>query len=190
MIRNFALILLSTFAVLRAVAAERTFPALLADKAAPKQAEKLATFGQFVGSWTFEGVEYHDDGTRATDRGELHFRWILQGEAIQDVWIETDRSDDSPKVLGTTLRFYDPKTDTWSVTWVHPRYATVRTLTGRQFGPDIVIDGTSSTGTKYRWIFSEIQKDSFRWHAETLTGTGWKTTEELHARRMTATSAR
>ncbi len=180
MTRLLACLLLASFPV----SAQTTFPALLADKPNPALAGKLATFGQFVGSWTFTGTEYHEDGTRATDKGELHFRWILNGEAIQDVWRETERSDDAPRVLGTTLRYYDPKTDTWTITWVHPRYTTARSLTGRNSGNDIIIEGTSSSGAQYRWIFSEITKDSFRWHSERCTGKEWRLTEDLHARRV------
>jgi len=188
MIRILTLILLASLAAPRAVA-QATFPELLADKASAAHAEKLATFGQFVGSWAAEGVEYNEDGTiAATTKGELHFHWILQGEAIQDVWMDTERSDDSPKTLGTTLRFYDPKTDTWSITWIHPRYATARTLTGRKVGDEIVIEGTSHSGVKYHWIFSDIKSDSFRWHSERFISGTWKTFEDVHARRMATVS--
>jgi hypothetical protein len=186
--RVIALILLGLLAVPYAVA-QSNFPLLLADRPDPVLAEKLSTFGQFVGEWTFEGTEFHEDGTRATDKGELHFHWILQGQAIQDVWMETERSDDKPKVLGTTLRFYNPKTDTWTVTWVHPGYVTVRSLTGRKVGEDIVIEGTRSSGTKLHWIFDQIRKDSFRWHAEELKGGAWRTTDELQARRKLTSSS-
>lgn len=183
-IRIFAL--LASLLSLPCAFAQSTFPQLLADKPDPALADRLATFGQFVGDWTFEGSEIHADGTRGTDKGELHFHWILQGTAIQDVWLETSRSDDSPRLLGTTLRFYDPKTDTWSVTWIHPRYVTAKTLTGRKVGNDIVIDGVTASGTKLRWMFTEIKKDSFRWHAEELIGNDWRITEDLRARRMNA----
>ena len=171
--------------------AQSNFPILLADRPDPVLADKLSTFGQFVGEWTFEGTEFREDGTRGSDKGEIHFHWILQGQAIQDVWMETERSDDQPKVLGTTLRFYDPKTDTWSITWVHPRYTTVKSLTGRRSGDDIVIEGTTPSGVKVHWIFDQISKDSFRWHSEELRGSTWRMTDELHARRkVTATSVR
>ncbi len=157
---------------------------LLADKPDPAYADKLATFGQFVGAWTFEGAEIAEDGTRtAKDKGEIHFHWILEGRAIQDVWLDTERSDDSPKMLGTTIRYYDPKTDRWSITWVHPKYDTVRTFTGHVASADIVLEGTSQSGAQLRWIFSEIKPDSFRWHAEKLAGGKWRTYEDLRAKR-------
>src|SRR5690348_17298313 len=83
---------------------QSNFPALLAEKPASEHQEKLMLFGQFVGSWNFNGVEYRDDGSRPTDKGEVHFHWILEGRAIQDVWRETERSDSDAKFYGTTLR--------------------------------------------------------------------------------------
>lgn len=163
--------------------AQSGFP-LFADKPDPRYADKLATFGRFVGAWTFEGAEVAADGTRTgADKGEIHFHWILEGRAIQDVWLETERSDDSPKVRGTTIRYYDPKSDRWSITWIHPKYDTVTTLTGRVVGSDIVLETTSKEGTQLRWIFSEIKPDSFRWHAERFDQGTWRTSEDLRARR-------
>ena len=100
------------------VVAQSPFSALLADKPARDHQKQLMLFGQFVGSWSFKGVEYHDDGTRATDEGEIQFPWILGGRAIQDVWLETGRSDQKPKIYGTTVRFYDPKTKAWRAIWI------------------------------------------------------------------------
>ncbi|SRR5216684_3211085 len=163
--------------------AQSSYPALLADGPYPEYKDKLATFGQFVGVWTFDGVEYHDDGTRPTDKGELHFQWVLQGRAIQDVWIETERSDARPNVFGTTIRFYDPKTDRWLATWVDPVNVAVQPLVGRTVGSEIVLEGTTKDAGKIRWIFSDIKPDSFRWHGERLVGKEWRTYEELSARR-------
>src|SRR5260370_38721275 len=93
--------------------AQSSFPALLAEEPAPEHQDKLMLFGQFVGSWNFDGVEYRDDGSRRTDKGEIHFHWVLQGRAIQDVFLETERRDSDPKIYGSTVRFYDPRSDSW-----------------------------------------------------------------------------
>src|SRR5215471_11199646 len=111
------------------VCGQSSFPALLADKPAPEYQEKLMLFGQFVGSWSFTGVEYHDDGSHPTDKGEIHFHWVLEGRAIQDVFLETERSDSGQKLYGTTVRFYDPKADSWRITFIDPGLEIVRTMT-------------------------------------------------------------
>jgi len=140
-------------------------------------------FGQFVGSWNFNGVEYRDDGSRPTDKGEVHFHWILEGRAIQDVWRETERSDSDAKFYGTTLRFYEPKSDSWRVAWINPVLGVVRTFTGNKIGSEIVMQGNAD-GLAIRWIFSDITKNSFHWRTEKLRGKKWRIYEELWAHRM------
>jgi len=176
------LMFLLTFAA--PLSAQSTFPQLLADKPDPKFHDKAITLGQLAGAWTWEGTEFREDGTRAvTDKGELYFHWILAGRAMQDVWMETERSDGDALVLGTTVRFYDPKTDTWRATWIDPGNNAMKAITGRRTGDDIVFEGTSPSGMQFRWIFSEIKPDSFRWHADRLIGGKWVLYEDLRARR-------
>jgi len=164
--------------------AQSSFPALLAEKPAPEHQDNLMLFGQFVGSWNFDGVEYRDDGSRRTDKGEIHFHWVLQGRAIQDVFLETERSDSDPKIYGSTVRFYDPRSDSWRVTYIDPVFGFVRTLTGRKIGAEIVMQGELSDSSPIRWIFSDIQPNSFHWYAEKLSGKKWRTYEELWAHRV------
>ena len=164
-------------------AAQTTFPVLLAKKPAVEYQDQLMLFGQFVGAWTFEGVEYHDDGSRVTDKGEIYFQWVLQGKAIQDVWRETKRSDLATKIYGTTVRFFDPKSNSWRVIWIEPGLGVVTILKGLKVGDEIVITGQTASGSSIRWIFSDIKRNSFRWHADKSSGKDWRTYEELWAHR-------
>lgn len=163
--------------------AQNRFSALLADNPAPDHQKQLMVFGQLVGLWTCKGVEYHDDGTRATDEGEIQFHWILGGRAIQDVWIETARSDQRPKICGTTVRIYDPETQTWRAVWIDPVFGTVQTLAGGKCGKKIVLQGQKKDGVPIRWIFSQIKQDSFYWYGEKQIGKKWRKYEEVWARR-------
>ena len=71
-------------------------------------------YGFLVGSWELDLVAYPDDGNVTHSTGEAHFAWVLDGRAIQDVFINPQRSDrmpDSPKFgnwYGTTFRYFDP----------------------------------------------------------------------------------
>lgn len=162
---------------------QSTFPALLAKGPDQQYRHQLQLFGQFVGAWTFAGTEYHDNGSRVTDKGEIHCQWVLQGRAIQDVFLETSRSDSDSLLYGTTIRFYDPKIDAWRVTWMNPGAGVVRTFVGRKSGNEIVMEGKAGDGAAIRWIFSDIKPNSFHWHGEKLAGTEWRTYEELDAHR-------
>jgi hypothetical protein len=165
------------------VSGKETLRLLGSDESAPEHREKLMLFGRFVGDWEFDGVEYAADGTRPTDKGEIHFSWILKGRAVQDVWLERERSDGAPLVYGSTIRMYDPAIDAWRVTWVEPGLGVMRSLVARPSGDDIVLEGTNGAGDPIRWVFFEIKPDSFRWRGEVKTGDAWRVYEELRARR-------
>ena len=85
--------------------------ALISDGPAVEHARDLMLYGQFVGEWEFDWTEYDDHGdVRAQARGDWIFGWVLEGRAVQDVWIVPGRE------CGATLRVYDPRTGTWQVT--------------------------------------------------------------------------
>lgn len=146
---------------------------------------KLSLFGQFVGDWDIVECRYlRPDGTWGVDRGELHWRWILDGRALQDVWMTIDEKSGKLIPDGTTVRFYDPKIDAWRVTWISPSQNVVKTLIGRPVGNEIVLEGKTDDGL-VKWIFSEIKADSFRWHSEQSKDNGqtWTIKEDMRIRR-------
>jgi hypothetical protein len=163
--------------------AQNASRAWMADGPNAEYRDELQTFGQFVGAWTFEGSEYHENGSHSTDKGEIHCEWVLEGRAVQDVFMETSRSDNDPLLRGTTIRFFDPKINAWRVTWINPGAGVVRTFIGRKNGKEIVMEGTMGDGTPLRWIFSDIKVDSFHWRGEKRKGSRWRIYEELNAHR-------
>ena len=75
---------------------------------------------------------------------------MLEGRAIQDVWI-------MPRFFyGTTLRVYDPDIDAWHILWSDPLKQRYRRQIGRAHGDDIVQEGNDDTGAAVRWSFTEI----------------------------------
>lgn len=148
--------------------------------------EKLKLFGQFVGDWDIVECRYlQADGTWATQRGELHWRWILDGRALQDVWATIDEKANNLVPDGTTVRFYDPKIDAWRSVWISPTQGVVKTFIGRQVGNEIILEGKSTEGYPVKWIFSEITANSFRWRSEETRdeGKSWTLREEMRIRR-------
>ncbi len=88
--------------------------ALLAPGPAPDRAEKLHLYGRLIGAWDLDATVHRDDGTTHHGHGTIDFFWVLEGRAIQDVWI-------LPGVFhGTTLRIYDPGIDAWHILWSDP----------------------------------------------------------------------
>ena len=73
---------------------------------AGEHADKLMLFGQFVGDWEFDLIEIRPDGTKVNAKGEWHFGWVLEGRAVQDVWIvHSLKPGGTAAEYGTTVRF-------------------------------------------------------------------------------------
>lgn len=146
------------------------------------RADKMALYGWLIGSWEMEADILLADGTRHTGQGEIHFGWVLEGRAIQDVWILRGI------FYGTTLRLYDPGLDAWHILWSDPVRQFYSRQIGRAEGKDIVQEGTNSAGEPNRWRFTEITPVSFRWLGERRPegATDWQLNAEYRARRVAA----
>jgi hypothetical protein len=164
--------------------------ALHAGQPNPAQAAKLNLYGRFVGSWDLD-VEFHAlSGAVLRAAGEWHFSWVLDGKAIQDVWIfPARRLREKPEpwhMYGSTFRWYDPTIDAWHINWFDPSRPMQMRQLARAVGPDIVQIGEDpATGLQRRWRFVEITDTSFRWIGEASwdKGATWTLEMEMRARR-------
>ena len=160
---------------------------------APDRADKLSLYGWLIGDWDAEIVAHAPDGKSHSGQGEIHFGWVLEGRAIQDVWMIPrlkDRKPGAPSLpvagnwYGTTLRIYDPALDAWRIYWIDPATNAYRYQIGRHQGQDIVQEGKTESGAHSRWSFTDIAPDSFRWLGETSAdGKTWRLEVEVRARR-------
>jgi hypothetical protein len=167
--------------------------ALHANAPDAERAEALQLYGRFVGDWDSEIIAHGPDGARHHAQGEIHFGWILEGRAIQDVWMIprlADRAGAPPFPIagnwyGTTIRVYDPTIEAWRITWIDPARNTFRQQIGRARGQDIVQEGTTESGALSRWSFTKITEKSFHWLAEAKpAGTSdWQLIVEVLAER-------
>jgi len=149
-----------------------------------EQAQDMDLYGWLVGSWEMETVRHLDGGTIEKSKGEIHFGWVLEGRAIQDVWIRPRRP--APATMyGTTLRVFDPGIGGWHIIWSDPLNQDYGRQIGRAEGKDIVQTGADSRGMKTRWRFTGIAADSFHWIGEERASDSdpWQMTYEHFARR-------
>jgi uncharacterized protein (DUF1330 family) len=171
-----------------------TMTALAAAQPNPRLASKLLLYGQFVGSWEAD-IDFHAlDGSRHWSAvGEIHFDWVLQGTAIQDLFIIPKRSLRNPGQTpepwhryGSTFRWYDPRIDAWHVTFFDPLRSVEMHQIGRQVGNDIVQIGDDAAGFTRRWRFTEITVRSFTWLGDVSwdRGATWTLELEMRARRV------
>lgn len=168
------------------------FPAAMASPGrSPEIPEASDLYGWLIGSWELDVLHYRVDLRDRGIKGEVHFSWVLEGRAVQDVWIMPRRQDRTPQLektcnmYGTTIRVWDAALQAWRVTWINPVTGWCDELIGRRRGKDIVQIGTHADGTPIRWIFSEITPDSFRWTGEVLNADGetWTLQGEFLTRR-------
>lgn len=156
------------------------FDALHANGPAADRAEKMSLYGWLIGRWQLEAVVFADDGSQHRGTGDIHVGWVLEGRAIQDVWV-------LPGVFhGTTLRIYDPGLDAWHIVWSDPLRQYYSRQIGRARGADIVQEGSNDAGERTRWSFTEITADSFRWTGERWRDgdARWEMQADMRARRV------
>jgi hypothetical protein len=169
------------------------FPTLLtAPGRSPEIPEAADVYGWLIGSWELDVRHYRTDVTARGLKGEVHFGWVLEGRAVQDVWImprhagRTGEMDRTLNMYGTTLRVWDAAIQAWRITWINPVTGQRDEQVGRWSGKDIVQVGAHADGTPTRWMFTEITADSFRWTGEALNPDGktWRLEGEFRARRV------
>jgi hypothetical protein len=132
-------------------------------------------YGWLCGSWDLDVLHYRgvDVAARAL-KGEVHAAWVLEGRAVQDVWIMpkfSDRSPDADRMMnmyGTTLRSWDASVQAWRIAWTNPVRGHHEEQVGRWNGIDILQEGARGDGTRTRWTFTESTADSFHWRGEAL----------------------
>jgi hypothetical protein len=158
--------------------------------------DPLGLFARLIGSWRLDWSGRTEDGTWSTAVGELHVGRVLDGRAVQDVWIVPGRGRPGagvpPRAFhGTTVRFPDSRRPgTWRSTWLDPVNGRVRRFVGR---PGPAADPTAAGITLLsddedpwlRWRFTDVLADSFTWLAETSEDQGrtWVHDERMVAER-------
>lgn len=154
--------------------------------------ESADAYGWLIGSWELEILRYRVDLRGKGVKGEVHFGWVLEGRAVQDVWImpprnqRTGHPDVGMDMYGTTIRVWDAALQAWRVTWINPISGQCDRLVGRRQGNEIVQVGTHADGTPIRWTFTDISPDSYLWLGEVLNADGktWSLEGEFRARRI------
>lgn len=146
--------------------------ALVAQKSDDEIPAEDRLYDWLIGDWDVTAFDYLPNGSKIKTEGEWMFRYILEGRAVQDVWISPKRSlrtpatPKTPNRYGTTIRVYYPEERAWKINWYNPIIGATNDLKARRDGKDIVHDGVDKQGNPLRWVFTDIKPGSFHWYGE------------------------
>ena len=138
-------------------------------------------YAPLLGDWDFD---YSEPGGRQL-KGEWFFRRVLDGTAIEDIFICPSRAtreiDPQPDgEYGVALRMYDPEKHRYDMTYACTKGTT--RLTVRKMDGKIVCSVQDDSGNK--WVFCEVGADTFHWQNVTENESGeWRVNCEVFARR-------
>jgi hypothetical protein len=165
--------------VSKSVAHDGFVGALLADGPSAELGEAASVFGFLIGGWNASIRDIDPNGTIRTGRGEWWFSWVLEGRALQDVWIAPPRKErGQPESsfaandrYGTTVRRFDRRGNEWKIVWINPVNGAENHLRGGRDSDGITLFGEDS-GRPIRWRFVEIRPNAFTWQgtAKTMMG--------------------
>lgn len=161
--------------------------ALMAFKASANIPPQDNWFAPLIGSWKFEWIDKKDDVERRVP-GEWIFSWVIEGCALQDVFICPERGHrvnlPNDAAYGTTLRWYNAKERCWDAVYVEKDSFT--TLKAHKDKSDIVLTCTNCEGYEMKWIFSELTKDHFHWRniISNDGGEHWNVVGQLFANKI------
>src|SRR5881296_1408024 len=75
----------------------------------PSLGPQADLFGRFVGTWDADYSFIAEDGSIRHRRGEVLFGWVLDGHALQDIFLGYPESGSEERRMVTGLRWVDPK---------------------------------------------------------------------------------
>lgn len=164
--------------------------ALISASRVSDMAEAEDVYRDLIGLWDVRTLDYMDDGSVIEGRGEWHFARVLEGRAIQDVWIAPPRTGDGMRQshprsrYGSTLRTMDPVTRHWRIVFVNPVSGAFDLLDVRVENARIIHEGRRPSGQRIRWIFDSITDSAFHWYGEAEQPDGsWRREAEFFGRR-------
>lgn len=74
--------------------------------------DEARLWDRFIGTWDCDFGFHLENGSVRHSPGELDFGWVLDGRAIQDLWITYPREGEKERGIGTSIRFLDEKSKT------------------------------------------------------------------------------
>jgi len=160
--------------------------ALEATNPNPSLGDQAQVLSRLVGAWDVEYTDFSKDGKSIHRTGEFIVSWVMDGRALQDLWIVDPSGKRKDREVYTTLHYFDAKSRTWHATFVDPEHGSIARFTGGPQGSDRFVIETADLGNPTnRWSFNDIGPDSFVYRDEASTdgGKSWRLQSEYQMKR-------
>ena len=147
--------------------------------------EEFNYFGKVIGEWDLDWNDRLNTSTPRRVKGEWIFSWVLDGMAVQDVFIVPSRAERLTDIqpdaaYGTTIRLFNIERQVWEIFYGCPEECA--RLEARKEGDEIIL--TEITSKAMKWIFSDITDNSFTWRSIAKNPAGdWITLARVYATR-------
>jgi hypothetical protein len=157
--------------------------ALVSEKRNPLIPAEKDYFGQLVGEWDFDWKDGIGTEKERLVKGEWIFSRVLNGTGIQDLFICPSREErkkvhEPDEEYGSTIRTYNPTTGNWEIYYCC--YGESTRLEAVKEEDKIVL--TEKEHGRMKWIFSEIEENSFHWQNVMMDNEGnWVVRCDCHA---------
>jgi hypothetical protein len=153
----------------------------------PSLGDHASVLERLVGTWDVEYMDVSKDGKEIHRSGQLIVGWVMDGRAMEDLWIVYPSEAGKDREVYADLRYFDTKSGTWPAIFIDPQDASFATFKGGAVGDDrIVLDSQDLVaGQTRRWSFNDIRDDSllFRDDASSDGGKTWRLKSEYHMKR-------
>jgi hypothetical protein len=154
-------------------------------------ADQAEVVGRLVGSLDVEYMHFAKDGKTNHRTGAFIVGWVMDGRAIQILWIVDPSGTRKDREVYTNLHWFDPKTRAWRSAFVDPEHGSVARFTGGPVEQDrFVLETEDFGGGKSRWSANDIRGDSFVWRDEASSDGGktWRLQAEYRMKRRATDS--
>lgn len=152
----------------------------------PSLGDQAEVVGRLVGTWDVEYTSFGKDGKATRRTGEFIVGWVMDGRALQILWIVNPSGTRKDRELYTNLHWFDQKARAWRSAFVDPEHGSVARFTGGPQGTDRFVLETQDFGSaRNRWSANDIRPDAFVWRDEKSNDDGktWKLEAEYQMKR-------
>lgn len=156
-------------------------------------ADQSKVLESLVGSWDVEYMDVLKDGRQQHRTGQFIVAWVLDGRAIEDVWIVDPSEGRHDREVYADVRYFDSKSRTWPTVFIDPEHASIAKFTGGATADGRMVLQTTDLGRpQSRWSFVDIEPETcvFRDEYSTDGGESWKLQAEYHMKRHHSAASR